>query len=490
MKILIRKIKYIFGLAAFCWVSSCDLQEANINPNAVTEVGVNVMLPATQANMTWAIADFSSQSTSSFLQYMAGTLNVQLNITIYDYLPVNFQSTWTNHFYAGAMKDLDNIIQLSTESGALHYRGVAKVQMAMLLGYLVDLWGDVPYSQALDLENYPRPVYDSGEALYEEIQRLLDQGIEDLEGSSSFSPATNDLIFPASNESNWRANSRLRWIQAAKSAKARYYNHLSKIDPMGSAELALEAIASGTFESNDSEMKVSFGNTPDAAGPWHTFLLGTFGQNNISVSQEFIDLLVDRVEPGVNDPRLEYYISRNPSGEFVGTPIGDPIVANRSFLGPYVNSASAMTNLITYKEVKFIEAESHYRLGNFDRAAEAFNEAVKASILRVTGSAHQPYEDRFASETGTTIQDNGMQKIFTEKYIAMFLETEAWADWRRSIPAGAAPTVSGIPELSPAPGNPTNNAFPRRFLYPTSELDNNAANIPETSRLAKVFWDL
>jgi hypothetical protein len=83
-----------------------------------------------------------------------------------------------------------------------------------------------------------------------------------------------------------------------------------------------------------------------------------------------------------------------------------------------------------------------------------------------------------------------LEKIFTEKYIAMFLQTEAWTDWRRSIPAGAPGTTSGIPSLQPAPGNLTGGAFPRRFLYPPSELDNNSANIPETSRLAKVFWDL
>jgi hypothetical protein len=83
-----------------------------------------------------------------------------------------------------------------------------------------------------------------------------------------------------------------------------------------------------------------------------------------------------------------------------------------------------------------------------------------------------------------------LQKIFTEKYIAMFLQVEAWTDWRRSIPAGAAGTVSGIPALTPATGNKTNGVFPRRFLYPTSELDNNSSEIPSALLTDRVFWDL
>ncbi|WP_158858260.1 SusD/RagB family nutrient-binding outer membrane lipoprotein [Lunatibacter salilacus] len=491
MKLQVNILRTIFAFTALLWVTSCELQEANENPNAVGEVNVNVLLPATQANMTWAIGDFASQSASSFVQYMTGTLNVQFNISTYGYLPANFQTTWNNHYYAGAMTDLKTIINLSNEpAGSAHYGGVAKIQMAILLGYLVDLWGDVPFSQALDLDGFPQPSFDSGVELYQEVFRMLDEGIADLSGESAFSPAQNDLVFPAANETAWRTNSRPRWIKSANAFKTRFHNHLSKVDAIGSAQLALQAIQAGTFVNNAEEMKVSFGNTPDAAGPWFGYLLGSFGQNNISVTQEFIDLLEDRVEVGTDDPRLEFYVSRNSNGEYLGTPNGGTTVTNRSILGPYVNSAQAPTNIITYAEVKFIEAEANFRLGQFDAAASAFNDAVKASILRVTGEANAAYEAQFASETGASIQVDGLEKIFTEKYIAMFLQTEAWADWRRSIPAGAPPTTSGIPNLQPAPGNSTDDAFPRRFLYPPSELDNNSANIPETSLLAKVFWDL
>jgi hypothetical protein len=93
MKLQKNIARNLLAFTTLFWVTSCELQEANVNPNAVAEVNVNVLLPATQANMTWAIGDFASQSASSFVQYMTGTLNVQFNISTYEYLPANFQTT-------------------------------------------------------------------------------------------------------------------------------------------------------------------------------------------------------------------------------------------------------------------------------------------------------------------------------------------------------------------------------------------------------------
>ncbi|MCL6260996.1 SusD/RagB family nutrient-binding outer membrane lipoprotein [Aquiflexum sp. TKW24L] len=481
------------GLALFLGMTvfSCDLQDANINPNAVSDAPVNVTLPATQANMTWAIGDFAAQSASTLVQYMTGTLNVQQNITIYSYVPANFQATWNNHFYAGALTDLKRIIAKSEVNGSTHYRAVAKIQTALLLGNLVDLWGDVPFSEALNPVEFPQPKFDGGQAVYTQIFSLLDEAIADLNASSTFSPSNNDLIYPAANENAWRTNSIPKWIKAANSLKARYANHLSKVDPQGSANNVLAAINAGAFLNNADDFKVIFGTTPDAAGPWFGFLQGTFGQNNIAVCEVFVRKLRDRVAVGVHDPRLPFYVAPNSNGQFVGAPYGSPsIPAGTSRPGPYVFSPGAPTNFMTYAELKFIEAEARIRLGQFDLAAAAYNAAVKASVLRVTGSANPAFEAIYASETGASLQAGGLEKLFNEKHIDMYLQTESWVDWRRSIPAGAAPTVSGTPQISPAPNNLTNGAFPRRFLYPPSELDNNASNIPETSLLARVFWDL
>lgn len=499
MTFLSRYIKYCLLLVLLCFYS-CKLEETNVNPNNATDATVGFILPVAQANLVWALNDYTAQTTSVLIQQMTGILLNWRNTTDYAYLPRFFDGPWNTKFYAGAMKDLNTIIEKSNENGATHYRGVAKIQMAMTIGYLVDLWGDVPYSTALNLERNPQPTFDNGESLYQQVQILLDEGIADLQMTSTTSPSRNDLIYPANNEAAWVNNSAPKWIRMARALKARYYNHLSKINPTQSATDALAQIAAGTFTSNADDAKVVFGTTRDQAGPWHGFLLGTFGQNNIAVNQQFINLLEDRVAPGVDDPRLRFYVTDNVStdgvaqpdadGNYRGTPNGAvAIPAGASRLGPYINTPSSPSNIITYTEVKFIEAEANLRLNNFAAAAAAFNEAVKSSVRRVTGAADPAYEALYASETAESIQARGLEKIFTEKHIALFLEVEAWNDWRRSIPAGAAGTVSGIPRLTPPASNETAGVFPRRFLYPQTELVNNSANVPNASLTDRVFWD-
>jgi len=493
MKKNTRSIKSIFATLVLLVASACNLEELNVDPLRVDDAPITVILPTAQANLVWGVNDFAAQSTSSLLQYMTGTLNVQNNVTRYAYLEANFDQTWSNHFYSGAMMDFKTIIEKATNEGATHYRGITKIMMAMCIGQIVDLWGDAPYSQAFDLNQFPRPVYDQGQALYTQLFALLNEGIADLKTTSVYSPSRNDLVFPANTEAAWRTSSLPRWIRAANSLKIRYHNHLSKVDPQGSADAVIAVLTSpdGVFVSNADEMKVSFGTTNDTAGPWFSFMLGTFGLNNINVCATFVDMLKDRVAAGVNDPRLPFFVAPNSGGQFIGTPLGaTSIGSTNSRLGSYANSAAAATNLITYAEVKFIEAEARFRKGQFVEAAAAHNAAVRASISRVTGSANVAYETIYASETDVTIQVNGLRKIFTEKYIALFLQTEAWSDWRRSIPSGSAGTVSGIPTLVAPAANETSGVFPRRFLYPQNEVVANAANLPTNTRTGKVFWDL
>jgi hypothetical protein len=146
---------------------------------------VAFILPVAQANLVWAIGDYTAQTTSVLLQQITGILLNWRGVTDYAYLPRFFDEPWNQKFYAGAMKDLNTIIDKSTEAGATHYRGIAKIQMAISLGYAVDFWGDVPYSTAFNLEAHPQPTFDSGEQVYQRVQQLLDEGIADLQATST-----------------------------------------------------------------------------------------------------------------------------------------------------------------------------------------------------------------------------------------------------------------------------------------------------------------
>uniref|UniRef100_UPI0025BADC13 SusD/RagB family nutrient-binding outer membrane lipoprotein n=1 Tax=Cecembia sp. TaxID=1898110 RepID=UPI0025BADC13 len=344
---------------------------------------------------------------------------------------------------------------------------------------------DDEVAQALDLDNIPQPRFDDAAVLYQRVQTLLDEGIADLNRESSTSPSTNDLIYRANNETSWRQTSLPKWIMLANAMKARFHNHLSKVDPTGSAVATLAAIDAGTFSSNADHPVVLFGS--EFAGPWFPFFQTTFGENNVAISQRFIDLLRDRIDEGKDDPRLVFFVSPNTGGLYLGTPNGSASRPTGSvFPGPYLNSREAPTPILNFSELKFIEAEAALRAGQEARAAEAHNLAVAASLQRITGTLNEEYIERYGAETGASIS---LEKIMIEKHIDLFLQPEAWTDWRRTTPVGAPNSVSGLPLLEVSPTNTTQGLFPRRFIYPNREIVNNSANVPDVSNLDRVFWD-
>ncbi|MGY6741409.1 MAG: SusD/RagB family nutrient-binding outer membrane lipoprotein [Cecembia sp.] len=476
---------FSFLLTMLLVLNSCEtFDEINTNPNQATDASIQVIFPAVTAAFVYGLNGESAQFTSILMQYLTGVLGDQQQVNNYAFVVDMSDATW-NRFYTNCLLNIRNIKEKSEELGAFHYLGAAKIMEAIIIGYSVDLWNDIPYSEALDLENIPQPRFDDAAILYQRVQNLLDEGIADLNRESSTSPSTNDLIYRANNETLWRQNSHPKWIMLANAMKARYHNHLSKVDPSGSAAATLAAIDAGTFASNADHPVVLFGS--EFAGPWFPFFQTTFGENNVAISQRFIDLLRDRVEEGVDDPRLVFFVTPSTGGLYLGTPNGSASRPTGSvFPGPYLNSREAPTPILNFSELKFIEAEAALRVGQAARAAEAHNTAVAASLQRITGATDENYIARYGSETAGSIT---LEKIMEEKHIDLFLQPEAWTDWRRTTPVGASNTVSGLPFLEVSPTNTTQGAFPRRFIYPNREVVNNSVNVPNVSNLDRIFWD-
>ena len=483
MKAMKNKI-LSFILLLFVLFSCESFDEINTNPNQATDASIQVIFPAVTASFAYGLNGESAQFTSILMQYLTGVLGDQQQVNNYAFIADMSDATW-NRFYTNCLLNINIVKEKSTEIGATDYLGAAKIMEAIVIGYSIDLWNDIPYTEALQLDEIRQPSFDDAATLYQRVQQLLDEGIADLNASSTTSPSTNDLIYRASNETQWRSNSKPKWIMLARAMKARYHNHLSKIDPQGSATGALAAIDAGSFNSNSDQPNVLFGS--DFAGPWFPFFQTTFGENNVAISQRVIDMLKDRISSGVDDPRLPFYVSATTGGLYIGTPNGSASKPQGSVLpGPYLNRRESPTPILNYSELKFIEAEAALRLGQSGRAATAHNEAVAASLQRITGAVNPAYSALYGNETAASLT---LEKILMEKHIDLFLQAEAWTDWRRSTPEGANNTVSGFPVLVPSPSNSTQGAFPRRFIYPNREVVNNSSNVPSVTNQDRIFWD-
>ncbi|WP_299756672.1 SusD/RagB family nutrient-binding outer membrane lipoprotein [uncultured Pontibacter sp.] len=469
-------LSYILALGLLLTVSSCDedtLDEIDTNPNSPTDVPLNLLLPQAETDVAFAVANTDVAWYSSvFVQHTAG-VHAQLQqadrrASLNDATLVN--NTWTT-IYAGTLPDLNLIIEKGSaggdQEGFLIHVGIAKILKAFTIAIATDTWGRVPYSEIGQGAEQRQPVFDEQQQIYNNIQMLLDEAIADLAAGGP-NPGARDLIYggatvPAQSIVD-------SWTRAAWSLKARYYNRLSNINPTESAQQALAAAENG-FSSSAQNMNFAV-FTSDATGqnPWFQ---EAADRQHLAVSQRFVQTL-----QGLSDPRLDVLVAPAPStGEITGAPNGtqDNDQASVLFSDPtdFVLNATAPVPLMTYDELKFIEAEAHLRLGQQVEAVAAFREAVLAAMQRqasLSGTAAEAYVAQIVAD-GLSLQD-----IIQQKWISFFLyqPIEAFADYRRT----------DLPELP----HPISRA-PLRFPYPQSEIDANAGNVPNVQLTDGVWWD-
>ena len=446
--------------------SSCKkyLDKVALNPNDPLKVSPNALL----ANIE--LATFSNYNgnlnrrAAVFTQHLAGVDGQYVGVANYKINEGDVTNEWKS-LYSGALINCKTLIDtLGTKSP--NFKGIAQVLYAMNLGLATDMWGDVPNSDALGLTINLTPHYDNQQKIYADMQILLSNAISNLKNTSGdlFSPGNYDYIFNGNSEN---------WIAIAYVLKARYANHLSKKNASQSALDAIQYLDSAYahgFNNSSVDANAKFGKSGNENNQWYAF---EDQRGYVRMGNYFINMMNTN-----SDPRLAFFATTDDSGTtYTGADV-DPnnFLGTESFLGAFYGSPTSKAPMVTYIEAKFIEAEAKLRAGNTTGAAMALNDAVKASILDVTGGNDLAYEALHASETGVSIT---LKKIMEEKYVALFTQAETYNDWRRT----------GFPALLANP-NGVVNGIPR--ILPTSqdERNYNPNAIVVSNVLNKVWWDL
>lgn len=466
----LRIYKFLPLLLALFLLPGCDdFLDVNENPNVATQPPLNGLMAA--ASYETGLNHFRvSNFTSYFVQYLASP-NANGASDTYD--EANYSSAWGNLY--DTMTDLYDLIRFGEEQDAFHHTGVAKVMMAMNLGLAADAWGAVPYSDAFTGEVI-QPEYDSQDEVYATILRLLDEALADLQSADNAVTlgASSDFIHGGKVDA---------WIKTAYGLRARYLNHLSKL-PTYDPQAVLAAVDKSYTSNADDAQITAFVNR----NPW-----AQVARNNANLvldgwlSEQFIQH-VNGDTYGVFDPRLPLITDPLPNGTYVGTPNGsgrrgDGTVQVETYLTTkdFYSSDDSPLLLLTYAEIKFIEAEAAFRAGNKERAVMAFRAGILANMAKVGVSIADAEAYIAAAYPNLSAATLTLADIFREKYTALFLQPETWVDARRfdyqykdfSLPANAQLTE-----------------FIRRVQYPETELDRNRENTPTISSLAeRLFWD-
>ncbi len=138
-----------------------------------------------------------------------------------------------------------------------------------------------------------------------------------------------------------------------------------------------------------------------------------------------------------------------------------------SLIGPLFSAENAPLNVASYADQKFTEAEARFIVSGAAAADAAYREGIRANLtkLGIPAAAITAYVNARPALTAA----NALQEIITEKYVANFLKTEPWNDWRRT----GFPVVPLVPQA-------VMNTLPQRIRAPNSELSSNAVQVAAT----------
>ncbi|MET0244048.1 MAG: SusD/RagB family nutrient-binding outer membrane lipoprotein, partial [Flavitalea sp.] len=184
---------------------------------------------------------------------------------------------------------------------------------------------------------------------------------------------------------------------------------------------------------------------------------------------------------GVVDPRLAKIATITQFGDYRGTTngagrIGTGTDDEESYLSinGYYSGGNAPLWLVTYSEMKFIEAEAAFRSAEPARAYAAYLEGIKANMDKVGVAAGD--RDTYLANPVVAVGQGALtlELIFKEKYVAMFLNPETWVDARR---------IDYDYKDFTLPENVSMTTFIRRLAYPAIETSRNGANVPAINGL-------
>ncbi len=528
------------GLLSVALLTGCntdELQDLNINPQAVTQINLNFLFTAAQLGA-------ASGGSSGDNRYIDWRTNIGMcsmaiqqianaggGIAPGDKYTENvetFTAPW-DFIYGDQLKNLAEVLKQTDvggfdEGNKVNTRNAARILRAFLYHRLTDYYGSIPYSDALTATRPGGsffPTYDKQKAVYTDLLKELDEASAALNASNPDEGfAAADLYFKG-DIAKWK-----RW---GYSLMLRLAMRISNVDAATANTYVAKAVAGGVMTSNADNVIVPMALAPsewtNQNGISRAFAPGDGGQPTY-LSKTLVDWLKgdDQNSVADDDPRLMIIsggiidwapgsvtiINADPLAqkgmpngydpttlaEFEGLPPGGVVDQAKTYsrINTLMLDDDDPYMLMNYGEVKLLLAEAAERgIGGLSAGAAAghYNDGVRASCqmytiydasLTASDAAIDAYLAKYPY-TGSANQKLEMigEQLWVNKFFNWW---EAWADWRRT----------GYPVLVPVnyPGNETGGTIPQRLKYPVSETAGNpnfsAGATSPNLYTTKVWW--
>lgn len=475
-----------------------DLTGLNTNPNNPTFApATSLFTNATVTTVGRFNGGFQTLSmTSLFAQHVAQVQYVEedrgrIRTEVIDGL---FSALYINE-----LEDYQKVIAQGVDGQLPNISGPATVMQTWVFQNMTDLWGDIPYSEALkgDVPGGPlTPKYDAQKDIYYGLLKSLTDASAAMKTTGGGGLGTADPIY---------GGDITHWLRFSNSLRARMALRLQKADATkADAELrAAFAAPGGVMTSNDDNAALAWPGDGVFDNPW----AGTFStRDDHRVSKTLLDTMLVLQDPRVKiyaqptkaDPNV-YAGLQNGLDNVLVVPffnttsrIGAMFYPGSTTYGTFGTSAGKQTPsyLMTFAEVCFIRAEAAERgIGGLSGAAAAYADGVRASILQWGGTDAEA--TAYLARPGVAYAGGatGLQQIGLQKWIAFFTQgSEAWSDWRRTgNPASIKMGPRAYPDVP---------QIPRRIPYSSNEQSVNAASLQAAVARqgpdlygTRVWWD-
>ena len=469
--------------------------DVNNDPNRVTELNVTPELIFPQAEV--AVGARAASGNWNFLNNWmgytgaSGSYAIDQTETTYN-VDFNFSDPiWQNHY--GVLFDLNQAQVKALAKGDSVLAGASMILAAKLWQELVDLYGDIPYSQAFNNNATRTPAYDKAKDVYLSLMSNLDVAKSYMNRTAKSTFATLDVI----NHGN-----QAKWIKFANTLKLRLLIRTSEVSTFNVAT-EINKIKDGgsvlnTLKAGDDVMvNPGYVNETSKQSPFYANngLTPTGAEANpiTRANVYFVNLLNT-----TQDPRLRRYF-KSPTGTTsiigvtYGLAAGNPTSSASSSYGPgLVKSATQDQWIYPAFESLFLEAEAIARGWITGNAQTTYEAAVTENFkfLGLTAADATTYLTSVSiamwSNSGSTALSKA-KFIAYQKYIALagIDPLESYSDLRR---------LNMIPNTGYLTANPSriSNSLPVRLPYPQSEYTTNAANVNAEGNInvftSKIFW--
>ena len=489
---------------------SCEDVLVNEDPNGtvIEELAPEVILPGAQTIPAGELMTRMNELGNTMIATWSGNTQ-QIQAPYFDEFQYQLSTDFYSNIWDNLMARTGNLTQIINNEiprNYDYYKGVSKIYRAFFFQYLVDLYGDIPFSEIHQRGDNLFPKYDNQEEIYISLINQINEAIDQINNTNTATVVqlgSNDVVMNGDID---------KWIRFGNTLKLRLLLRMhdyalanpneNDVLAFVNSEFSLLNNSSTAFLGTGDDVTINPGYADQvgrmnpfaatfgyAAGEFGNDASATFSNRRAGPTTFLVEYL-DGTTTGVVDSRLErLYAVRGSQTTIQGNTQGGNGQPSR--IGPGLLSAPEQDGyIITASESLFLQSEAvHKSLLTSGDAKVLFQSAITASFDRL-GASMGTYltQSDNVDKIGWVGTPNKLEAIITQKWLDLGGTNgiETWIEYTRT----------GFPSNMPLPEIATRPNRPNRLLYPTSEYTGNSQNVNafgqtvDSAFNTKIFWDV